>query len=100
MRRLLGAIRSQIRYQIILPYLALTLLVMMVGTAISIALVSASWEERLTNQLAQVARNTSEALVQRERDPLSFPLQVVTAQQNPAVNAPSMADAIASDDPQ
>src|SRR5579859_2104455 len=99
MRRLVRAIRSQIRYQIILPYLALTLLVMLVGAAISIALVAASSEERLTNQLAAIGRNTSETLVQRELHHLDLLLQASTAQQNPGANAPAMADAYTSGNP-
>jgi len=100
MRRLLRAVQSQIRYKIILPYLTLTLIVMMAGAAISLGLVAASQEERLTNQLAQVARSSTDALVDRERDNLLFLWQVTFAQENKAVGAPSMAEAFASDDPQ
>jgi hypothetical protein len=42
MRKLLRAFWSQIRYRIILPYLALTLIVMMAGAMIALALVAAS----------------------------------------------------------
>ena len=99
MRRFLRAVQSQIRYKIILPYLTLTLVVMMAGAAISLGLVAASQEERLTNQLAQVARTTTDALVRRESDHLLFLWQVAFAQENKAANAPSVADALASDDP-
>src|SRR6266496_3014614 len=92
MPRLLRAISSQIRYRIILPYLALTLVVMMAGAAISLGLVAASQEERLTNQLAQVARTTTDALVRRESDHLLFLWQVAFAQENKAANAPAVAD--------
>jgi signal transduction histidine kinase/HAMP domain-containing protein len=98
MRRLLRAIRSQIRYRIILPYLALTLLVMMAGAVIALALVAASQEERLTNQLAQVARSTTDALANRESNHLVFLRQMAFAQENKATNAPAIADAIASGD--
>lgn len=100
MRGFLNAIQSQIRYRIILPYLMLTLLVMMAGSSISLGLVAASQEERLTNQLAQVARNTSDALVRRENEHLLFLWQVAFAQENKAINAPSMGSAFASNDPQ
>src|SRR5215211_7109691 len=99
MRRLLRAIQSQIRYRIILPYLMLTLVVMMAGAAISLGLVAASQEERLTNQLAQVARNTTDALARRESDHLLFLWQVAFAQENKAVNAPTVAAAFAGGDP-
>lgn len=99
MRRLLRALQSQIRYKIILPYLALTLLVMLAGASFAFALVAATWEERLINQLAQVARNTTDALVQRERDHLSFLWQVAFAQENEAAQAMAVPDAFAAADP-
>ncbi len=99
MHRLLEAIRSHIRYKIVLPYLALTLLVMTVGAAIATALVASSWEDRLKNELTQIGRNTTEALVQRERDYLAFLWQIAFAQENPAVGAPAMSVAFAAGDP-
>src|SRR5262245_58111336 len=98
MRRLLRAIGSQIRYRIILPYLALTLVVMMAGAVIALALVAASQEERLTNQLAQVARSTTDALANRESNHLVFLRQMAFAQANKAHNAPAIAHPIASGD--
>lgn len=99
MRRLLAALRSQIRYQIVLPYLALTVFVMLIGTAISVSLVAASWEERLTNQLVQIGRNTSEELVRRETNHLALLLQASSADRNTRTGALSMGDAYASADP-
>ncbi|MEM8531634.1 MAG: ATP-binding protein [Chloroflexota bacterium] len=100
MRRLTGIFRSQISYKIILPYLALTLLVMLVGAAISLALAAASWQERLNSQLVQVGRNTTEALVQRERDHLFFLQQIAFAQENPAIDAPPIAEAFTDENPE
>ncbi|MGQ9829797.1 MAG: ATP-binding protein [Roseiflexus sp.] len=96
MRGLVSVFRSQIRYKIIFPYLALTLVVMMAGAAIAVGLVAASWEERLQNQLAQVARNTTDALVRRERNNLEFLRQIVFAPANNDI--PAVADAFASGD--
>lgn len=96
MRGLVSAFRSQIRYKIIFPYLALTLVVMMAGAAIAVGLVAASWEERLQNQLAQVARNSTDALVRRERNHLEFLRQIVFAPANNDI--PAVADAFASGD--
>lgn len=96
MRRIVSVFRSQIRYKIIFPYLALTLVVMMAGAAIAVGLVAASWEERLQNQLAQVARNSTDALVRRERNHLEFLRQVVFAPANNDI--PAVADAFASGD--
>lgn len=99
MRRLLRAIQSHIRYKIILPYLTLTLAVTMAGAAISLGLAAASWEDKLKTTLTQMGRNTTEALVQRERDHLAFLLQAAFAQENPAAHARAVPDAIASNDP-
>lgn len=96
MRGLVSAFRSQIRYKIIFPYLALTLVVMMAGAAIAVGLVAASWEERLQNQLAQVARNSTDALVRRERNHLEFLRQIVFAPANNDI--PAVADAFAGGD--
>ena len=100
MRRLFRAFWSQIRYRIILPYLALTLVVMMAGAVIALALVAASQEERLTNQLAQVGRSTTDALSNREGNHLVFLRQIASAQENKAADAPAVADAMASGDPE
>lgn len=98
MRRLLQRAQTQLSYKIILPYLALTLLVMLAGAAISVGLVAASWEERIQSQLAQVARNTTDALVRRERNQLDFLLLVASA---PATkDKPSIVDAFQQNDPQ
>lgn len=98
MRRIVSAFRSQIRYKIIFPYLALTLVVMMAGAAIAVGLVAASWEERLQNQLAQVGRNTTDELVRRERNNLEFLRQVAFAPANNDI--PAVAAAFASGDDQ
>ncbi|MEN9936668.1 MAG: hypothetical protein RLZZ387_3247 [Chloroflexota bacterium] len=99
MVRLYQALQSQIRYKIIFPYLALTLMVMMAGAAIAVGLVAASFEERLQNQLAQVGRNTTDALVRRERNHLDFLRLVAFAPANPDQNAPAMAEVFAAGDP-
>jgi PAS domain S-box-containing protein len=98
MLRLLQPLQTQIRYKIILPYLALTLMVMMAGAAIAVGLVAASWEERLQNQLAQVGRNTTDALVRRERNHLDFLRLLAFAPDNPDQGVPSMAEVFASRD--
>lgn len=98
MRRLLKLFQSHLSYKIILPYLALTVLVMMAGAAIAVGLVAASWEERLQSQLAQVARNTTDALVRRERNQLDYLLLIASAPRNQDI--PAVADAFASGDTQ
>lgn len=99
MRRLVRLIQSQIRYKIILPYLSLMLLVTLSGATIALALTAASWQERLTEQLIQIGRSSSTALLQRERDHLAFLYLVALAQANPDAKALSMGDAFASKNP-
>jgi signal transduction histidine kinase len=94
--RLLEFFRSQIRYKIILPYLALTLFVMTVGAAISTALVSASWQDRLINEVAQAGRNTTDALALRERDVLNFMFVAANGSENPALSVAAVPDVVAS----
>jgi signal transduction histidine kinase len=95
MRRLLQLIQSHIRYKIIMPYLALTLLVTMVGAAIVLVLVAASAQDVLTNNLANSARATSDGLVRREQGHIDFLRQVALADASAANGTPSVADALA-----
>ena len=96
MRRLLQLIQSHIRYKIIVPYLALTLLVTMVGATIVLVLVAASAQDVLTNNLANSARATSDALVRREQGHIDFLRQVALADASTANGTPAVADALAS----
>jgi HAMP domain-containing protein len=95
MRRLLWLIQSHIRYKIIVPYLALTLLVTMVGATIVLVLVAASAQDVLTNNLANSARATSDALVRREQSHIDFLRQVALSAASVANNTPAVADALA-----
>ena len=49
MRQILRVIRSQIQYTIILPYLALTVVVMLAGASLALLLVSRDLQERFDN---------------------------------------------------
>ena len=95
MRRLLQLIQSHIRYKIIVPYLALTLLVTMVGATIVLVLVAASAQDVLTNNLANSARATSDALVRREQGHIDFLRQVALSDASVANGTPAVADALA-----
>lgn len=66
MHRLLQFVQSHIRYKIIMPFLALTIFVMLAGAAIVLFLVAANAQDVLTNQLANNARIISAALVERK----------------------------------
>jgi signal transduction histidine kinase len=96
--RLIHELRSHLQYKIILPFLVLTLLVALAGSAVSFLLIAGNAQERLNNQLAQVARDTSDKLVQQESDNLLFLREVIFAQANPQANAPAVADALDSRD--
>jgi signal transduction histidine kinase len=96
MRRLLQLIQSHIRYKIIVPYLALTLLVTMVGATIVLVLVAASAQDVLTNNLANSARATSDALVRREQGHIDFLRQIALSDASAANGTPAVADALAT----
>src|SRR5215207_4097863 len=96
--RLLRELRSHLHYKIILPFLLLTLLVALAGSAVSFLLIVGTAQERLNNQLAQVARDLSDKLVQQESDNLVFLRELVFAQASPKTGAPAVADALAGRD--
>ena len=93
--RLIRELRSHLHYKIILPFLLLTLLVALAGSAVSFVLIVGTAQERLNNQLAQVARDLSDKLVQQESDNLVFLHELVFAQASPKTGAPAVADALA-----
>ncbi|MCU0495154.1 MAG: HAMP domain-containing protein, partial [Chloroflexaceae bacterium] len=96
--QLLRAVRSQIQYKIILPYLLLMILVTLAGAGIALILVASSWQERFDNQLGQTARNFTGAMAQHEVDNLNFLTQIVFSEANPAIQAPSVRDAVQNRD--
>lgn len=98
MRLLLKEISSRIHYKIILPFLALTLLVVLAGLALATYVLYTGWQERLDNQLVQVARSTSDSIVAIESANLTLLREIALAQANPATGAPSVPDAFASGD--
>ena len=96
--RFVRELRSHLQYKIILPFLLLTLLVALAGSAVSFLLITGSAQDRLNNQLAQVARTTSDALVNQERANLVFLREVAFAGANEHTGAPALADALAAGD--
>jgi signal transduction histidine kinase len=96
--RFVQELRSHLQYKIILPFLLLTLLVALAGSAVSFLLITGSAQDRLNNQLAQVARATSDALVNQERANLVFLREVAFAGPNERTGAPALADALAAGD--
>jgi signal transduction histidine kinase/HAMP domain-containing protein len=94
MRRLVQALRSQIKYTVILPYLLLMIIVMLVGSGVAVMLVAGSWQERFNNQLGQVARNFAEAFAQRELSNIQYLGQIVFTAPNAQTGAPAISEAI------
>src|SRR3954462_4406600 len=96
--RLIRELRSHLHYKIILPFLLLTLLVALAGSAVSFLLIVGTAQERLNNQLAQGARDLSDKLVQQVSDNLVFLHELVFAQASPKTGAPAVVDALADHD--
>lgn len=94
MRQLARTYRSQLKYTVIGPYLALMILVMLVGSFIAITLVADSWQERFNNQVGQVARNFTEAFAQREIGNITYLSQVIFTAPNAETGAPSVPQAM------
>lgn len=94
MRQIINAYRSQIKYTVIGPYLALMILVMLVGSFIAITLVADSWQERFNNQLGQVARNFTQSFAQREIGNITFLGQISFTAPNVETGAPAVAQAM------
>lgn len=72
-RRPFGAVLNparNIRWRIIAPYAALTIVLAVAGTFLVTRLVGGSLDERFNNQLAEASRVASDALVRRERQHL------------------------------
>jgi putative nucleotidyltransferase with HDIG domain len=61
---------ARIRWKIVAPYVALTIVVAFAGTYLATDLVTGSLEERFDNQLAESARVASDSVVRRERQHL------------------------------
>src|SRR5579859_4767000 len=93
--RLIRELRSQLQYKIILPFLLLTLLVALAGSAVAFLLITGTAEERLHNQLAQSARAAGDNIALTERANLQFLREVTFAGPNVATGAPAVADALA-----
>jgi signal transduction histidine kinase/HAMP domain-containing protein len=100
MRRAWDGFFSQIKYTIILPYLALVTLVLAIGSGIALVLVTDNWQERFDNQMGQVARNFSEAFARHEIDNISYLTRIAFTVANPENGAPAVAFAIRERDEQ
>ncbi len=96
--RLVSDLRSHIQYKIIVPFLLLTLLVALAGSAVAFLLITGTAQDRLNNQLAEVARTASDNIVALESANLQFLREIAFAAPNPQTGAPAVAAAISNGD--
>jgi signal transduction histidine kinase len=98
MRRFMRELTSHLQYKIIGPFLFLTIIVVVAGSAVIFTMVAGSLQERFDNQLAVVARAANGALLIQEQANLQFLQEVAFAQANPSAGAPSVAEALQTND--
>jgi signal transduction histidine kinase len=96
--QLFAEFRSHLQYKIILPFLLLTLLVALAGAGVAFLFITSTVQERLDNQLVQVARATSDGVVGQEKANLAFLREIAFAGPNQQVRAPAIADALSTRD--
>ncbi|WP_322821684.1 ATP-binding protein [Chloroflexus sp.] len=93
MRRLIGELQRQLKYQIIGPFLLLAIVVAIVGLTIVAFFLARQQQDRFDNELAAATRTVSDAFLAQEQANLSFLREVAFAQRNESINAPAVADA-------
>jgi signal transduction histidine kinase/HAMP domain-containing protein len=96
--RLFHELRSHLQYKIIIPFMLLTLIVALAGAAVAILFITSTVQERLDNQLVQVARATGDSVVNQERANLVFLREIAFAGANADTGAPAVADGLAAGD--
>ncbi len=98
MGRLWKGLNSQLRYQIIFPFLLLTLVVAVAGALVVFFFLGQSLRSNFDDQLASFTRNVNNALIDQEQANLEFLAEVAFAQQNSDTGAPGVAEALAAGD--
>ncbi|HEU5015774.1 MAG TPA: ATP-binding protein [Roseiflexaceae bacterium] len=96
--RLVNDLRSHIQYKIIVPFLLLTLLVALAGSTVAFLLITGTAQDRLNNQLAEVARTASDNIVALESANLQFLREMAFAGANTQTGAPAVAAALSNGD--
>ncbi|MEI7770325.1 MAG: HAMP domain-containing protein [Chloroflexales bacterium] len=91
----MSALHTQLRYQIIGPFVLLTAIVSVIGGLIISYQMFGSLQERFNNQLASVTRTANDTLLSQEQANLQFLREVAFAQRNESTGAPGVADAFA-----
>lgn len=90
--------RGKLRYKIILPFLLLTLIVALGGSAFAFYLVANSVQERFDNRLAKVSLIVNQMLVDQERANLLYLMEIVHAPANENTGAPAVSDGLSRND--
>src|SRR4051812_47169991 len=98
--QLFDEFRSHLQYKIIIPFLLLTLLVALAGAGVAFLFITSTVQERLENQLVQVARATSDGVVGQEKANLAFLREMAFAGPNQQTGAPAIPDALSNHDTQ
>ncbi|MBX0327694.1 HAMP domain-containing protein [Oscillochloris sp. ZM17-4] len=98
MQGVIRELRSQLRYQIIGPFLILTVIVAVAGALAVFYQVAGSLQERFNSQLASVTRTANDTLLRQEAANLQVLREVALAQPNPSTGAPGVAEALADND--
>ena len=97
-RRLWKGLNSQLRYQIIFPFLLLTFMVAVVGAFVVFFLLGQRLQESFDTDLTNLTRSVSDDLIRREASNLQFLRQATFAaasNEAPGGEIPSVADALA-----
>ncbi|MEF3273536.1 MAG: HAMP domain-containing protein [Chloroflexus sp.] len=95
---LIGELRKQLKYQIIVPFLGLAILVVVAGLAVGSFFLAYQQQERYNNELAASTRTVSDAFLAQEQANLNFLREVAFAQRNLSIGAPAVADALNEND--
>jgi signal transduction histidine kinase len=98
MRRLIGELRTQLKYQIIVPFLILAIVVAVVGMSIVAFFIARQQQDRFDNELAAATRTVSDAFLAQEQANLDFLREVAFAQRNDSIGAPAVAEAFRTND--
>ncbi|HMQ31356.1 MAG TPA: ATP-binding protein [Chloroflexaceae bacterium] len=98
MRRLWRGLNSQLRYQIILPFLLLTLIVAVVGSLVVFLLLTQALQQQFDDQLESVTRDANQTLIAQENNNLIFLRRAAFTNADVEAGIPALRDAMADGD--
>ncbi|WP_298816922.1 ATP-binding protein [Chloroflexus sp.] len=91
---LIDSLRKQLKYQIIIPFLILAVIVSVVGLLVVAFFLASQQQDRFDNELAAATRTVSDTILAQEQANLNFLREVAFAQRNMITGAPAVADAL------